>query len=99
MKKSIYIATNVHGRGVKAVTQFAGKKELVEYASVMLAYTNEGVYASDTVNDICYKLTDVGMGRGARTHARVSRVVALALVKSEGVRDDTFLRPGYYECF
>ena len=69
----IYIATNIAGRGVKHITAFGDKKDLAEYAGELLACSDESVNFSDCINTLCFKMYDMGIGFGSRSHFRVTR--------------------------
>lgn len=78
----IYIATDIHGRGVKHVTAFKNRADFHNYASDVLACSYETVLVKDTINDLCDKLYDSGIGFGARNHKRVSRNDAKHLIRN-----------------
>lgn len=92
--KSIYIATNVHGYGVKAVAEFDGKPDLIRYADSVTAMHDIRINNSDSIATICEKLYDLGPGYGARHHDRVSRTEARKLIRNPAVADDTWLVRG-----
>jgi hypothetical protein len=91
MTKFIYIATNQHGAGVKVVSQFEGRIGFMLYADEVTAMHDVSIQASDSIDTICDKLYDSGPGIGARHHNRVSRIEAIALIKSGGVSNHTWL--------
>jgi len=68
----IYIATNIHGRGIRHVTEFDSRHGFMLYAYEVLACSNTNVNASDSIDTLCEKLYDSGVGHGARHHHRIS---------------------------
>ena len=69
----IYIATDEHGKGVRQVTPFYGRKDLLSYAWEVMA-CRDGNYKLNgrpTIDDICDALYDCGPGSGARHHYRI----------------------------
>lgn len=74
--KRIFIATDIHGRGVRHVAAFAGKSDLLQYAHDYSCLLPESV----TVDGICDALADKGIGFGSRSHRRVTFREARALV-------------------
>lgn len=76
--KRIYIATNIHGRGVKHVAAFRGKADLMQYAHDYSRFC----HPSATVDEICEALADHGIGFGSRSHRRVTLREARALVRN-----------------
>lgn len=82
----IYIATNVHGRGVQHVTAFNNRLDLLTYADDITAFTDTNIPRAATIDDICDGLYDKGIGFGARSHSRVSRDYARKLIR-DGVKE------------
>ncbi len=78
----IYIATGSHSRGVKYITAFDNKTDLFSYACDVSSCQEAVVLTSDTIDDICVKLYDTGMGSGARHHYRVSRTDAIKHIEN-----------------
>ena len=76
--KRIFIATDIHGRGVRRVAAFAGKSDLLQYAHDYSCF----LPVSSTVDQICEALADKGIGFGARSHRRVTMREARALVRN-----------------
>ena len=67
-----YIATYENGRGVRHITPFNNKKDLLVYADQVLCMTNTVLNNSDSIATICEKLHDNGIGHGSRFHYRIS---------------------------
>jgi len=88
---TIYMATTLAGRGVwhNIVCEFKNKADLLNYASEVLSCTGTDVYASDSIDDICDKLYDEGPGTGSRSHRRISRRDAQAVIRA-GARNETW---------
>jgi hypothetical protein len=82
----IYIATNVHGQGVKIVSAFKSRLDFMVYADEITATANTKINQNDSITTICEKLYDMGMGHGARTHSRISREEAVAHIQ-DGVEN------------
>ena len=78
----IYIATNLHGRGIKHGTAFEDRLDLLSYVDEITAFTETVVNSRDNIDTLCDKLIDRGMGCGSRSHARVSRREAHDLVRN-----------------
>jgi len=78
----IYIATNITGKGVKHITAFADKKDLAGYAGELLACSDTCVNFADSIDILCSKMHDTGIGYGSRFHFRVSRKEAKKYIKS-----------------
>lgn len=82
---TIYIATDVNGRGVKQIGNFDDKNDFRKIAMKWLESTDHGyIKTSATIADICEALYDQGPCFGARSHYRISRKEAFFL-KREGV--------------
>ena len=82
----IYIATLENGRGVQHITCYENRTDLMLYAdAVTESYADTDVNARDTIDTICHKLCDLGVGYGARIHYRISRREA-ELLSRGGVR-------------
>lgn len=88
---TIYIATDIHGRGIKEINDFASKLDLWVYADEVLACHNVNPYRSDSIDTLLGKLYDNGFGTGARSHKRISRKEALTLIRAGGVKNHTLL--------
>ena len=69
---SIFIATDIAGRGVRNITEFFNKKDFYNYASEVLSCCDNQPKASYTIAEICDTLADQGMGRGSRYHYRIA---------------------------
>ena len=87
----IYIATDIHGRGVRHVFAYDSRDDFSRTAKQWLERSDDyfKIKARSTVNDICDALYDSGPGFGARSHRRVSRREALRL-KRDGVNAHGF---------
>ena len=83
---TIYIATDIHGRGTSLITVFYAKSEFRKIAIKWLDRSGNAwsIKRQSTVNDICQALYDQGPGFGARHHYRINRRDALRL-KNNGV--------------
>jgi|TARA_R110000787_G_scaffold261376_2_gene366740 hypothetical protein len=77
----IYIATDIHGRGVRHVTAFEDRLDLWAYADEVLSCHSVSPNRSDSIDVLCDKLYDNGIGTGARSHRRVSRMAAAMLIR------------------
>jgi|TARA_R110000824_G_scaffold26565_2_gene91107 hypothetical protein len=90
----IYIATDTHGRGVSLISAFENKYDFWTYAAEVTAAQEAVLLESDTIDDICDKLYDTGMGTGARHHYRVTRAEAAKHIKDGAVgKVRTAIRP------
>ena len=81
----IYIATNIHGQGVRLITAFDDRRDFLNYADEVLSCNDKGqmIRAKSTpINRICEALYDSGMGTGARSHRRVTRDEAIDHIKN-----------------
>lgn len=80
----IYIATDIHGQGVKHVTAFDDLADLHTYACETMAFHNDNwkLQGRPTIGDICEALYDTGIGIGARSHYRVSYRQAKEFVRN-----------------
>ena len=67
-----YIATYENGSGVRHITPFNNKKDLLVYADQVLSMTNAVVNNCDSIAVICEKLHDNGIGHGSRFHYRIT---------------------------
>ena len=70
----IYIATDEYDKGVRHVTPFSDREDLLSYARKVLAVKG-GSYmlnGRSTIDDICNALYDSGPGSGSRSHCRIS---------------------------
>lgn len=78
----IYIATNEHGQGVRHVTAFDNRADFLAYADEVLACHNNNALlrGRPSIALICEALDDNGPGFGSRSHSRISREEAQALV-------------------
>lgn len=82
---TIYIATDVNGRGILSIGNYDDKNDFHNVAVKWLERTDRGfINKSATIADICDALHDQGPCFGARSHYRISRKEALFL-KREGV--------------
>ena len=77
----IYIATNITSKGVKHITAFEDKKDFNNYAQELLSCSNTNVNPADSIDTLCSKLYDTGIGYGSRFHFRVSRKEAKKYIK------------------
>jgi hypothetical protein len=87
---TIYIATEVFGKGVKHVWACDDKADLFDYVSDTCAMKDANPLKSMSVSDLLACIYDDGPGFGSRQHRRVSRKEAIALIK-KGAENDTFL--------
>ena len=78
----IYIATDIHGHGVKHVNAFDSKLDFWAYADEVLACHDANPKRSDTIDTLCEHLYDSGFGFSARSHHRVSRQEAAQLIRN-----------------
>lgn len=78
----IYIATDIHGSGVKHIEAFDNRISLLKYAAEVTAMQETNVLSRDTIADLCDKLYDTGTGFGARHHFRVSRKDAKQFIRN-----------------
>lgn len=78
----IYIATDIHGRGIKHVNAFDNRLSFWAYADEVLACRDTHPKRSDTIDALCEHLYDSGFGFGARSHHRVSRQEAARLIRN-----------------
>lgn len=79
---TFYIATNVHGQGVKHITQFETRRGMYLYVWEALSCTDRKVSKSMTIDELCEALGDYGPGTGARSHYRIPAGEA----KASGIR-------------
>lgn len=77
----IYIATNIHGRGVRHITSFDSRADLLGYACEVLAMNDRHPRNRASIDEICEALSDSGPGFGALSHHRVSRKQALEHIR------------------
>ena len=81
----IYIATNIHGQGVKHITAFDSRHDFLCYADDVLACHDSGAMIrakASSIGRICEALYDSGPGIGARHHDHVSRIEAIDYIRS-----------------
>jgi hypothetical protein len=84
---TIYVATDIHGRGVRHITAFDTKAELFSYAWNEKARSGVNLpKAKHNIDDILHCLYDSGIGFGARNHYRVSRREAHRLARAGAER-------------
>tara|TARA_R110001632_G_scaffold15836_1_gene51900 strand:+ start:5500 stop:5790 length:291 start_codon:yes stop_codon:yes gene_type:complete len=76
----IYVITYQAGRG-RIVTTFNDRADLRQYANAVLIETDRWISSRDTIDDISDKLEDFGMGRGSRSHCRISRADAIEAIR------------------
>ena len=86
-----YIATTIHGRGVSQINDFQNRMDLCAYADDVLACHNVNPCRSDSIDTLLEKLYDSGFGFGARSHSRVSRKEATALIRAGAKNNTLFL--------
>ena len=83
----IYIATDIHGRGVRHVLAFDNREDLFLYARrVTERCGDRWPRASYSIDRLCECLYDRGVGFGARSHRRVSRRDAYRLARDGAER-------------
>lgn len=85
----IYIATDIHGRGVRHVLAFDNRDDLYRYAQDVHEHERSGENwprASYSIERLCECLYDRGVGFGARSHRRVSRRDAYRLARDGAER-------------
>jgi len=87
----IYIATDIHGRGIGHITAYDSRNDFLSTALQWLDRSDRYflINARSSINDICDALHDHGPGLGARTHHRVTRREAFKLVR-DGVKPSGF---------
>lgn len=78
----IYIATNEHGQGVRHVTAFDDRADLLAYSVGVLCGDDAiaMLRGRPSIARICEALYDNGPGSGSRSHSRISRDEAQELV-------------------
>jgi len=72
----IYIATDIHGRGVRHVTAFDDRTDFFKYVQEVHERRSNGEdwpRQSYSIDRLCDCLYDRGIGFGSRSHRRVSR--------------------------
>ncbi len=80
--RDIYIlTTEAGGRTRDTVASFAGRSDLMQYAHDVLSCSSIIIGSRDTIDDLCDKLADQGMGRGSRSHRRISRADAVVAIR------------------
>lgn len=82
----IYIATNIHGRGVHYITGFKNRGDLLNYAQKVNAYSAAYLRNSASIGWICDSLAYSGLsnrdpGIASRFHNRVSRKQAIEHIR------------------
>lgn len=83
----IYIATDIHGRGVRHIIAFDNREDLYRYAEKVTERCGERLpRASYSIERLCECLYDRGIGFGARSHRRVSRRDAYRLARDGAER-------------
>jgi hypothetical protein len=87
----IYIATDIHGRGLRHVTAYDSRKDFLSTALQWLDRSDKyfSIKARSSINDICDALRDSGAGFGARSHHRVTRREAFKLAR-DGIKTSGF---------
>jgi len=87
----IYIATDIHGRGLRYITAYDSRNDFLSTALQWLGRSDKcfSIKARSSINDICDALHDHGPGLGARSHHRVTRREAFKLVR-DGVKTSGF---------
>ena len=78
----IYIATNVHGRGIKHVIAFEDRLDLLSYVEEVTAFTETVVNSRDNIDTLC-EMIDAATPWPI---ARVSRRGAHDLVRNGALR-------------
>jgi hypothetical protein len=80
--RDIYILTTEAGGWTRdTVASFAGRSDLMQYAEDVLCCTSIVIGSRDTIGDLCDKLADQGLGRGSRSHRRISRADAVVAIR------------------
>ena len=77
-----YIATEIHGRGIRYITAFDNRSHLWRYAAECGVSTYGEPLRADSIAELCHKLRDHGPGLGSRSHHRVSRRNAERFIKN-----------------
>jgi hypothetical protein len=77
-----YIATDMHGRGIRFVTAFDKRADLWGYAVLFEASSYGAPKRADSIPTLCDKLCDKGPGIGSRSHHRVNRADAKRLISN-----------------
>jgi hypothetical protein len=80
-----YIATTIHGRGVRFITGLENKEEFYAFVDDDFARRNASdsrVKKSATIDDLCAALYDNGPGTGSRSHRRISRKDAIEALEN-----------------
>ena len=88
----LYIATDIHGKGVRYISAFENRYDFMCYAT-RYAWGDRRVYKSDTIATICDKLYDKAVGYGSRDHYRVNRQEARALIRNGVISFDCWNLP------
>lgn len=85
----IYIATSIHGRGIRHVTAFDNRADFFNYVNKVVERAMLGERfprVSYSIDRLCDCLYDRGVGFGSRSHRRVSRRDAYQLVRDGAER-------------
>jgi len=89
---SIYIATDEAGKGIRHITEFDSRLDLLMYANSEISCTDIFISQKATIPDILESLYDHGIGFGQRSHRRISRQDAIKMLKDQPwIKNNTFL--------
>jgi hypothetical protein len=90
----IYIATDIHGRGLRHITAFDSRNDFLSTALQWLDRSDRyfSIKTRSSIDDICDALHDHGPGLGARSHHRVTRREAFKLSR-DGIKTFGFFSP------
>jgi len=89
---SIYIATDEAGKGIRHITEFDNRLDLLVYADGELSCTDIFISQKATISDILESLYDHGIGFGQRSHRRIYRREAIKILKDQPwIKNNTFL--------
>jgi hypothetical protein len=77
----IYIATTIAGRGVRYVTGFDDRADLLRYAGGTLAFTDSAPRSRDSIDTLCELLQDHGPGFPSSLLSSLSRREAVTLLR------------------
>ena len=87
--KSIYIATEVAGKGITDITEYSSLDDYHNYACQILCTHNDQPTNRETISSLNDLLADNGIGQGSRRHYRISRKDAAEVLKNRSVNNNT----------
>jgi hypothetical protein len=87
----IYIATDIHGRGLSYIAAYDSRTDFLSTALQWLDRSDRYflINARSSIDDICDALRDSGAGFGARSHHRITRREAFKLAR-DGIKTSGF---------